>query len=177
MRSYVILLTGFTLLFMFTSLLYAEDHIDLVKQGNQAFLENDFKTALEYYRSAETEIPESPELNYNIAGALHNEEKYEEAVELYNKSINTTDINMEARSHYNLGNTYFRMGDFQNAIKSAAKILKVDYRKNLKIPDAHIEINLDNRNQIIREIRKQRPLLLLAPYQDDRHPDHVHTSR
>lgn len=65
----------------------------------------------------------------------------------------------------------------QQEAAKAAKILKIDYRKNLKIPDAHIEINLDNRNQIIREIRKQRPLLLLAPYQDDRHPDHVHTSR
>lgn len=65
----------------------------------------------------------------------------------------------------------------QQEAAKAAKILKVDYRINLKIPDGNIEINLENRNRIIKEVRKQRPQLLLVPYQDDRHPDHVHTNR
>ncbi len=58
----------------------------------------------------------------------------------------------------------------------SAKILKIDFRTNLKIPDGDIKINLDNRDKIIRIIRKLRPSLILAPYQDDRHPDHIHTS-
>lgn len=58
----------------------------------------------------------------------------------------------------------------------SAKILKIDYRTNLKIPDGDIKINLDNRNKIIRIIRNLRPSIILAPYQDDRHPDHIHTS-
>ncbi len=104
----------------------AEDYIDLVKSGNAAFAANDFKKALEFYRSAETEIPESPELNYNIAGTLSREGKYEESVDMYTKSLNTTDINLEAQAHYNLGNTYFHMEDYQNAITSYENALKIN---------------------------------------------------
>lgn len=59
----------------------------------------------------------------------------------------------------------------------ASKILKVDYRSNLKMPDGNIELNSRNKEKIIRLIRQLRPILLFAPYHDDRHPDHVHTSQ
>ena len=59
----------------------------------------------------------------------------------------------------------------------ASKILKVDYRNNLKMPDGNIELNSRNKEKIIRLIRQLRPILLFAPYHDDRHPDHIHTSQ
>lgn len=104
----------------------AEDYIDLVKKGNQAFKNQEYQKALEHYRNAETGLPESPELNYNIAGTLFKEGKYEEAVELFGEGLNAIDINDEANSHYNLGSTYFRMGDFQNAISSYQKALEIN---------------------------------------------------
>jgi bacillithiol biosynthesis deacetylase BshB1 len=59
----------------------------------------------------------------------------------------------------------------------AAKILNIDYRENVKLPDGNIEASPENRDRIIRIIRNLKPILIFAPYQDDRHPDHVHASR
>ncbi len=65
----------------------------------------------------------------------------------------------------------------QKEASRSAEILKLDWRLNLKLPDGHIENNQPNREQLIERIRQFRPSLILAPYPEDRHPDHVHSSR
>lgn len=123
----------------------ADDYIDLVKKGNEALKAKDQKKALEYYRQAETEIPESPELNYNLGGALHEEGKYEEAVDRFQRSLNTVDTKLESASHYNLGNTYFRMQDFQKAIASYQEAL------NLNPDDMDAKFNLELARKMLKE--------------------------
>ena len=59
----------------------------------------------------------------------------------------------------------------------AAELLELEFRTNLKIPDGHIEVNEENKNKLIDLIRHTRPRLILAPYHEDRHPDHVHASQ
>jgi len=61
--------------------------------------------------------------------------------------------------------------------EAAAKILCVQCRDNLGIPDADIEINAENKLKIAEAIRRYRPRLVLLPYWEDRHPDHAHTSQ
>ncbi len=60
--------------------------------------------------------------------------------------------------------------------KDAAKILQASLRLNLKIPDAKIALSYKNREKVVEVIRRHRPTLVFAPYPDDRHPDHIHTS-
>ena len=59
----------------------------------------------------------------------------------------------------------------------AGKILNIDYRENIKLPDGGIDPSPENRAKIIRIIREHKPIIIFAPYLDDRHPDHVHASR
>jgi len=59
----------------------------------------------------------------------------------------------------------------------AAIILKAAIRENLGIPDGNIKRNKDNLMRLIMSIRKYRPKIIFAPYINDRHPDHIHTSR
>jgi bacillithiol biosynthesis deacetylase BshB1 len=61
--------------------------------------------------------------------------------------------------------------------ENAAKILQVQCRENLGIPDADIELNMENKLKVINALRKYRPTLVLAPYWEDRHPDHAHTGQ
>lgn len=57
--------------------------------------------------------------------------------------------------------------------EEATKILKLDKRFNLKIPDGNIENNEKNRVNIIKLIRQMCPKVCLLPYWEDRHPDHI----
>src|SRR3989304_3917611 len=124
---------------------YADDYIDLVKKGNEALKTKDHKKALELYRQAETELPESPELHYNLGGALHEEGNYEEAADRYQRSLNTVDPKLEAASHYNLGNTYFRMQDYQKAIASFQEAL------TLNPDDMDSKFNLELSRRMLKE--------------------------
>lgn len=54
----------------------------------------------------------------------------------------------------------------------AARLLGVQVRENLGIPDGNLETSLENRLKIVQIIRKYQPDVLLFPYPVDRHPDH-----
>jgi len=61
--------------------------------------------------------------------------------------------------------------------REAARFLGVHVRENLRLPDGNLEATSRARLKVIRLLRKYRPLLVLTHHWDDRHPDHVNTSR
>jgi bacillithiol biosynthesis deacetylase BshB1 len=54
----------------------------------------------------------------------------------------------------------------------AARILGVGWRDALDLPDGAIENTLENRNKIVRVLRRLRPRVVILPYWQARHPDH-----
>ncbi len=61
--------------------------------------------------------------------------------------------------------------------EDAARLLGVQCRENLRIPDANIELNMENKLKVVAAIRKYKPRLILLPYWEDRHPDHAHAGQ
>lgn len=59
----------------------------------------------------------------------------------------------------------------------AAISLKLAIRENLHIPDGSIYHTKENLMKIIMMIRKYKPKIIFAPYFNDRHPDHINTSK
>jgi N-acetylglucosamine malate deacetylase 1 len=60
---------------------------------------------------------------------------------------------------------------------AASRVLGVATRVNLGMPDGNIELTQENITAVIRLIRQTRPRLVLAPYWEERHYDHVHASQ
>lgn len=61
--------------------------------------------------------------------------------------------------------------------KSAANILKVLARENLKMSDAFFEHSEENIRKIVHILRKYQPEIVLANALDDRHPDHARAAK
>ncbi len=61
--------------------------------------------------------------------------------------------------------------------ESAAKILGVEFRDNLRIPDGNIEINKKNIAGVMEVLRTFHPTVMLFPHWLERHPDHEHAHR
>jgi bacillithiol biosynthesis deacetylase BshB1 len=59
----------------------------------------------------------------------------------------------------------------------AAKILGLKVRENLCFADGDIAITSKTRLKVIHILRKYCPKIVLTHYWDDKHPDHVNTSR
>jgi len=59
----------------------------------------------------------------------------------------------------------------------AARLMKLDLRLNLGLPDGHIWLTEESRAAVVRVIRSHRPKILLTTHWDDPHPDHANTCR
>ena len=61
--------------------------------------------------------------------------------------------------------------------KAASKIMGLSVRENLRLKDGAIFDTPEARLRVVRVLRKYRPQLVFTHYWDDRHPDHIYTSR
>ena len=61
--------------------------------------------------------------------------------------------------------------------EASTRVLGLDWRTNLGLPNRKLEDNLTARRKLAEVFRKTRPRIILAPYWDDAHPDHVAASR
>ena len=60
---------------------------------------------------------------------------------------------------------------------AATKILGLDWRANLGLPNRSLQADLDSRRALAQVFRLTRPKIIVAPYWEDAHPDHVVASR
>jgi N-acetylglucosamine malate deacetylase 1 len=58
----------------------------------------------------------------------------------------------------------------------AARILGVEWRSALDIPDGRVENTWENRIKIVRILRQVRPRVVILPYWQARHPDHANSA-
>lgn len=60
---------------------------------------------------------------------------------------------------------------------AATKLLELDWRENLGLPNRSVEPTLAARRRLAEVFRQMRPKIICAPYWEDVHPDHVAASQ
>ncbi|HYK03727.1 MAG TPA: bacillithiol biosynthesis deacetylase BshB1 [Thermoanaerobaculia bacterium] len=60
---------------------------------------------------------------------------------------------------------------------NAAKALGATFRQQLDFQDGNLQTGREQELELIGLLRRWRPSLVVAPYPDDRHPDHTRTGR
>lgn len=128
-----------TMIFFRASLVFGDSFSSLNKKGNktykraQEFLQKGEKNkatetlekALKFYRDAEIEKPESPELSYNLGNVMYQQEKYQDGMERYFKALSSDEPGHQAWAYYNLGNAFYRSGKYPEAIQAYQKCLEL----------------------------------------------------
>src|SRR5580765_1623595 len=61
--------------------------------------------------------------------------------------------------------------------EEAAKILELDVRENLGLPDGHVFITDIERIKMVRALRRLKPKVILTHQIADPHPDHDHIAQ
>lgn len=56
----------------------------------------------------------------------------------------------------------------------AAKILRLNVRENLELPDGHVFADDESRTKLVRVLRRLKPKVILTHQEGDPHPDHNH---
>ncbi|HVG23751.1 MAG TPA: bacillithiol biosynthesis deacetylase BshB1, partial [Thermoanaerobaculia bacterium] len=60
---------------------------------------------------------------------------------------------------------------------AAARILGCTFRQQLDFQDGNLQTGRAQELEIIAILRERRPIVVIAPFPDDRHPDHTRTGR
>ena len=89
-----------------------------VKKGIENFGQGKFEEAKKNFIDAQLKNPEMSELYYNIGSAAYKSGAYDEALNNFTRAMDTEDPELKDKSRFNLGNTKFRMEDFEGAIEA-----------------------------------------------------------
>lgn len=65
----------------------------------------------------------------------------------------------------------------ESECREATAALGVSLRERLDVPDREVAVTRENVMKVVKVIRRLRPRVILAPYWEDRHPDHREGSR
>ncbi|MFR9503580.1 MAG: tetratricopeptide repeat protein [Rikenellaceae bacterium] len=100
----------------------------LIRKGNRAYNKNEYKAAIESYDKAHTIAPDSFEALYNYANALHKDEQYAKAEELY-ASVDAESLPTDAdraELFFNMGNSLFMQQKYKEALESYKSAMRAD---------------------------------------------------
>jgi len=84
---------------------------DVVVEANRLYDEQKYDEAIEKYREALVDEPDSLIMSYNLGTALYRRGKFDEAVGAFTKVAASGEDEWTARAAYNLGNTLYSLGD------------------------------------------------------------------
>jgi Ca-activated chloride channel homolog len=95
-----------------------------VKLGIVAFEEKNYEQAKKHFIDAQLDNPENQKLYYNIGTAAYMNEEYEQAKTNFKHALESDEKNLRHDAQYNLANTHYRLGNFEDAINEYENILK-----------------------------------------------------
>jgi len=122
-----------------------------VLEGNRHYKEQRYDEANNSYRDALVDNPKSPIVHFDIADALYQKRKYEEALKSYDEAIkNGDEVNVQSQTYYNIGNTLYRLGKLPESVLAYQQALKLNPN------DADAKFNLEYvRAKLKQEAQKQ----------------------
>ena len=95
-----------------------------IREGNEAYKNNQFQEAEELYRQSLREDPEMVESTFNLGDALYRQEKYEDASRYFNMAAEkASDKETKAKAYHNLGNSYLKEQKLEESINAYKKSL------------------------------------------------------
>jgi tetratricopeptide (TPR) repeat protein len=116
----------------------ASSYAERNNAGNALYDQTNYRDAVNAYQSAQVDAPDQPEPYYNAGSALAQSGDVDRAIAALNQALKTADDNLAAKAYYNLGNVYFGMSRFDDAIQAYQQALlrnpeDTDARYNLEL--------------------------------------------
>ncbi len=94
--------------------------------GNRAYHRGNYDDAIRAYQIAQVEAPDRPEAYYNVASALVAIDDLQGAEAALIQALETADESMRVEAYFNLGNVYYYMGQYGQAVEAYQKALLID---------------------------------------------------
>ncbi|MGF1656539.1 MAG: VWA domain-containing protein [Verrucomicrobiales bacterium] len=131
----------------------AGDQALLEQNALDAYEAGEYEKALEIFETLGAKESADPSTLFNAGAAAYKNNEWDDALEFFGKSLRHSERSKQAPSHYNLGNTLFRKGEFSE--RNEDKI--ASWRSSLQHYDSALQIDPDDEEtRINREIVAER---------------------
>ena len=126
-----------------TSLIADDNGPQAIEVGNKAFSAEMYDTAMNAYSIAQESMPERSEPTYNTANTLYRQQRFREAVDLYDQILAGENMELSEKSTFNAGNALYGAGEAEQAIEMYKQALRnnpddLDAKHNLELALAHL---------------------------------------
>ena len=110
----------------------------LTEEGNRRYVEQAYEDALRAYTEAQVELPEAPELFYDIGNVLFRQGDLAGAEEAWTRAMAGAEGDLLADISHNLGNARYQRQAFQEAVDAYSQALAArpedrDTKRNLEL--------------------------------------------
>ncbi|RXK13109.1 hypothetical protein CP965_04725 [Halarcobacter mediterraneus] len=138
-------------LFILAFILSSNNHLNAsvfefkdIEKANEFYKKQNYEKAQKEFEK----VAKTPESYYNLANSYYKQKKYKQALENYQKVI-SSDSNLEYKKLHNMGNSFVKLNDLQNAKRVYEKALKIKDDKETKenLEEVLKALKQDNKNQ------------------------------
>lgn len=127
MNTYIAkILAAIFMIYLVPSVCLSEILHDIVALGNNQFTMKNYSSAEKTYLKALEANKDSMELNFNYACALYKREQFDFALKYFHKAFERSDYNIRGRIFFNVGNTYYKLGQLKKASDMYKEALKLN---------------------------------------------------
>jgi Ca-activated chloride channel family protein len=127
----------------------------------QAYEKGDFEAAEKEYLRLLEKRPNDHRLAYNAGAAAYQASRFGEAAGHFASALTSPDLELQERAYYNLGNTFFRLGDREQAPEQKQQAWEQSIKQfegalKLNPQDADAQFNLDLVKQKLEQLKQQQ---------------------
>ncbi len=124
-----------------------------IEKANEFYKKQNYEKAQKEFEK----VAKTPESYYNLANSYYKQKKYKQALENYQKVI-SSDSNLEYKKLHNMGNSFVKLNDLQNAKRVYEKALKIKDDKETKenLEEVLKALKQDNKKQNSKKQNKNK---------------------
>lgn len=114
------------------------------EEGNRRYEAQEYEDALRAYTEAQVDLPEAPELFYDIGNVLYRQGDLAGAEEAWTRAMSAADRNLLADIAHNLGNAHYQRQAYQEAAEAYRQALAArpedrETKRNLELALRRLE--------------------------------------
>ncbi len=140
--------------FLLILLLLPEQAGLLASQGEALYRAGQFDKAAQYYDRLLQDAPQDAKLHFNSGAVAYRRKRFKEAIDHFSQALATDDLQLQADSYYNLGNSRYQLGQKARATDADTTIRL--WTEAVRAYDGCLQLDPDNRDAAYnRELVRQ----------------------
>jgi Ca-activated chloride channel homolog len=141
-----------------------------------AYSKGDYRKARVEYERLATQRPDDPRLRFNAGAAAYKQNDFTNAAGWFESALATSDVKLQQKAYYNLGDTRYRLGETQKEADRKMALWRESLTNfsaavNLDPADTNAASNLAYVRQRIEELERQQPPPQQQQKSDDKQQD------